>query len=390
MLNRITYPTGGYSHFHWEGHDYGFIGTSSSVPTSLELVDKSVNLTLTGFDGTVSRSFTVGGTQTVSASLNISTSAPICPTCVFPPSPYTEITGPDGFWRKEWSSVSSISLEPGNYTLKVNDQFSGYSYSATLSWDEEAVGTASSGASDVSALAGGVRIARIEHFDGTTSRDIYYEYSEGGLGARSSGIVGAEPRYNFQFSGSGCSYHSRSAISKQPLGAGPVVGYKEVWELFGVNGQFGRVRHAFTGHHTDPDQNMPSTGTWPFNRPTSQAWKRGLELESDVKSAAGVTQQRVTRAYTHRDEGTEEPLTTTRIRGISMNWLTGAYGSTAAFASPFQVISAWSYLDTETTTVFDTSGSGGVSTTRSWTYGNPQHAQPTSVETIASDGVMQR
>jgi hypothetical protein len=54
--------------------------------------------------------------------------------------------------------------------------------------------------------------------------------------------------------------------------------------------------------------------------------------------------------------------------------------------NPFEVVSGWKYQSGETFTQYDTLGTSSFSSTRTFAYGNPKHAQLTEVVETNSDG----
>src|SRR2546427_2929957 len=110
-------------------------------------------------------------------------------------------------------------------------------------------------------------------------------------------------------------------MSKMPLGNGPVVGYREVTVWLGANGEFGKTRHTFRSvlppdGAADPP---PATMHWPFSRRTTYEWKRGQELGATEYNVAGQVQQRTALTDALRDQGSPEPTTTRKFRGLSIN-----------------------------------------------------------------------
>ncbi|HEX7051879.1 MAG TPA: hypothetical protein VF188_16855 [Longimicrobiales bacterium] len=373
ILKRITYPTGGYSEFVYEANDYGAIGESGTMPIG-EGPEQEAEVSSNLGEGLKSQTFTVGGTETVVATVYVSLDPENCAGQDWPPCPYVKLG--TGGWDE--SGTYYVTLEPGTYTIQASDEENPQGYaSITVRWRDRApVGKK---------LAGGLRIAELRTVDGMGNTSIRkYRYVLQSDSTRSSGIVHVEPRYHYTFSEPTCKYVSRSSMSKLPLGGGPPVEYREVTVLHGANGEYGRTRHTFRSI-MDAADGMP-VGEWPYLTWTSVSWKRGQPLEVVDYNAGGAIQRRTASTYRFRDEDNEQ-VTTRRFRGMSiLSWPGLTHYDTEYFFADYQVISAWAYKDTETTVQYNEAGSSSVSTVRTFVYGNPVHAQLTEVRETNSDG----
>ena len=363
-LTRITYPTGGYNELIYESNDYPGWGT----------ITHSANAASSSEQGPVEESFTITGTQWVTVRLEFDFVPSDCQESEHP-CPYVELVG-HGRWFE--AGTYSKQLAPGTYTLLASDDFyPGNSAYISVEWDEPVF---------INKAAGGLRVAELRTADALGSVSVRkYRYRLQSDTTRSSGIINAEPQYHYEFNDEiGCSYFSRSSMSKIPMGGGPVVGYEEVTVLHGASGEHGRTRHVFQAG----GDGGPSAGEWPFFVTTSSAWERGHLLELDEFDNAGRTQQAITSTYRFRDvEPGSEPLTTRRFRGMSIySWPGIADHDISFFSGEYQVISGWMYQDGETTTVYDTTGTSSFATTKTFEYGNPSHAQLTEVVETNSDG----
>jgi RHS repeat-associated protein len=369
VLTKITYPTGGSTEFFYGPNDFGYV--RGSDPTST--VTQSTRISSGG--GSVNRPFTVGGMSTVSARVWVSVEGPSCGPQDWP-CPYIEIRNAQMQTLGHWETTGeyNIPLAPGEYTLIA---YAGLDRSAggSVTWDEVVVMKRK--------MAGGLRLARLNTADAmgnvTVRKYIYTLQSDP---ERSSGLVGSEPMYAYTKSGGNCGYFSRSSMSRLPLGAGPQVSYSQVTVWHGANGEYGKTRHTFRQGF-----DSPSEDEWPVLRVTTTEWKRGQHLEAIEYNASAQVQRRVASTYRFRDEDAE-PETTRRFRGVSMHAFgtSQATGYTYAYRG-FEVFSAWAYEDTETTVVYDETGGNSFSTSKTFVYGNPTHAQLTEVTETNSDGI---
>ncbi len=119
VLTRITYPTGGYSEFVYEGNDYGFQGSGPVVGEGP--VESSVVASWSGGVGT----FTVGGTSTSLVTVSYTQSPIGCEGQIFPPCPFTQLTGPGVSWTWQTNGSTMVALTPGTYTLQASDEGTG-------------------------------------------------------------------------------------------------------------------------------------------------------------------------------------------------------------------------------------------------------------------------
>jgi hypothetical protein len=373
ILTKITYPTGGYNEFVYEANDYGAIGHFATAPTDSG-PPQSSPLNANGFQGLVSTTFTIGGTQSVIATVNVSLD-PACGTQAG--CPWAEIVGVQVF---NDPGIYYLELDPDTYTQRASDEAAGGHASISISWRD--VGPAWG----KKKLAGGLRVAEVRAADAMGNVTIRkYKYTLQSDSTRSSGIVNAEPAYTYYYFSSACSYFSRSSTSKMPLGSGAPVVYREVTVWNGSNGEYGKTRHTFRSVK-DAADGQTLVASWPYSRVTSFEWKRGQQTGMREYNAAGQIQKRDTLLYAFRDEGTPDTTTTRKFRGISINQFSAGQVGSSIVYNPFEVISAWTYQSADSTTLHNETGGGSFSTSRSYSYDNPKHVQLTKIVEINSDG----
>jgi hypothetical protein len=375
VLTRITYPTGGYNEFVYEVNDYGGIGAPDQMP-KVEGPPQSVNAVSNDWQGLVSTPFTVGGTDSVILTVSVGLSPSDCGQQIG--CPYSEVRKSTGEGIGTWTAPGTyyVRVAPGNYNAWASSEMSGGYATTGVSWRDIAPGGKK--------LGGGLRVAEVRTADamGTiTTRK--YKYTRQSDATRSSGMVGIEPAYTFQYTSSGCSYFSASSMSKMPLGGGASVGYSEVTVWHGPNGEYGKTRHTFRSVVDQVD--LYPWGVWPFSTPTSKEWKRGQETEAVETNAAGQTQQRAASTYSFQDY---EPETWRSFRGMSIHPFSAGtlLGGSAYYYNSFNVFSAWSYKDSDTTVFYNDTGSSSFTTTRTYAYGNPKHIELTELTETNSNG----
>ena len=313
-LKRINYPTGGYSEFDYEAHDYGNIPVqdiwenydttvTDCGPNKIPGPDCSFNasetivLTEPAFvllDHNVIRSCGVG-----SGGGGGSGCSPVDP---WGPQDFATLTGPGTDLRFHYSQLhlnTAINqytyhyLQPGTYTLTaiaVDDAY----VRIDAKWSNPKLPIEPL----LAKRAGGLRIKTVTTNDGSSTNDLItaYRYTkiDGGV-EKSSGKLMAPLEYgSFQLQrtiGNVGSYflcHNfiLSSSSSIPLGSsanGSIVGYDEVTVLRGLNGENGKtVYNYFNTAEEVADVLMPGLPTRIYN-------SNGLlGVESHYRKTSGI------------------------------------------------------------------------------------------------------
>jgi hypothetical protein len=374
LLTKITYPTGGYNELVYEPNDYGSVG-AAAITGFVEVGAGPLYATAGPEAEVVEQQFTITSVDpdtTILVKLDFFQDPVGCAGMDDPPCPMTELVGTGG-WQT--NGQYEVFLPPGTYTLRAT----------TLAWNQQAQITAtwSNLVAAPGRIAGGLRVAELRAADAlgnVTTRK--YRYTLQSDPTRSSGVISDEPRYHYSYWSPGCSYFSRTSMSKLPLGDGAPVAYREVTVLHGTTGQFGMTRHTFRSFFEVVDP-APDGTVWPFSRRTNYAWMRGQETGSTEYNAAGQPQQRIASVHAFQ-EG--EPITERRFRGMSINTFSGGMFGTNYVFNAFEVLSVWSFMAEDTTVVYDEAGTNAFATTRTYTYGNPNHIQLTLLTENNSNG----
>jgi RHS repeat-associated protein len=373
-LTKVTYPTGGYDEFVYEANDYGAIGGSGQAPIG-DGPEQSRFIQADPSQPDASAQFTVGGTDSSVVTIDIQQDPSSGCGSLWPPCPFTELKRGTTSLGK-WYSADSLfqrTLAPGTYTILASENGTGGWASIEVGWRDRGVVKKK--------LAGGVRVAEIRSADAMGGVKIRrYRYTLRSDTTKSSGVVNEEPSYTFWYSSPQCSYLSRSARSLMPLGGGSPVGYREVTVLHGATGEHGRTRHAFRSVLDVSDVPPSNLAAWPHSPWTSFEWMRGQRLASEEYNAAGQIQRRD--AATHGFTGAQQ-----RFRGLSIHDLSAGGMGSEYYYNEYEVISGWAYQSSDTTAVYDTTGTTSFATARTYAYGNPAHLQLTEVTETNSDGV---
>ncbi|MDR0786434.1 MAG: hypothetical protein LBG44_00970, partial [Gemmatimonadota bacterium] len=372
VLTRIDYPTGGSDTFEYEGNDYqsntaGNTPSAPMVPQTNWLEAGHTQATMT---------FTVPATQpqrSIPAKVEINLS-PWYEDCVgeIDYCVVVQVGGPSGGRTIMRPGTFTMDLKTGDtYTIKIQTWHLNVTGEVRMHW-APVVNNAPN-------PAGGLRISRIVSASGTGSSSVRrYQYRMQADPTQSSGVIVAAPQYDLShtstFSG-GCSYFSRTSMSRMPLGDGPVVGYREVTVLQGQNGEYGKTRYTYRTAVDIPDSGINYDR--PFAPRTSNAWARGQPVSEVEYNAAGQMQR--------------STVTTWLPRGLASDSVR-YFPALSVFRHPsseyildyqihsYEVVSSWMSPVKDSTFVADASSGGGVIytvTTRE--YANPVHQQPTLI-----------
>lgn len=285
MLDKLHYPTGGFSQFTYEPHDYGFVSTDQIYQRTLG------EMTTVGFDWYFGMnpsevdSFTITDTSRVDVSF-------VCQS--FPSSCFHNYPG----------TVDSIDvryLPPGTYDhtdfLPTNIVENGTEFDSEneiifsfyirpLEWSHARWG-------------GGLRVKAIENSDGmnwTGLRQFDYVVPEDT--SRSSGIVVSEPVFNHHhYDMFQCVWQVRSASSVYQLGslAGSHVGYRYVTTRFS-DGSKSIAKMASPYELPEKDQYITSPYGNRFGPALYPDFAYGLPLEQSMYDSVGamIHQQKTT------------------------------------------------------------------------------------------------
>ena len=390
ILTRISYPTGGYNDFIYEANDYGVIGDGTPM---LQEVTRSANTFSAPYEGLHSTTFTIAGSPyspvAVHVGLQMYVHTQLSP-CAngdpIQPCPWGEIVGV-GKWYPGtppytagvgYNKDVDIALTPGtSYTLQTSAAGQNVDININAVWKELVPVTTKT--------AGGLRVAEVHAADGRGNTMIHkYQYVLQSDPATSSGVIGAEPKYDFVYAANNCHFYSRASTSKIPLGSGSIgeVAYREVTELHGTRGEFGKTRHTFRSISEWPDGRL-TTALWPFATRTSYAWERGQPITTEQYDSLGLLQRKVFASYSTDALG---PVAARRLHAMSLYTHNTTATESATLYNAYEVVAGWLYQSGETITQYDTTGATPVSTTKTFVYGNPNHLQLTEVDETNSDG----
>ena len=427
-LEEMTYPTGGKTRFYFEPHRYGKIADKNVQYQGSSLKQTPLH---TGSSGITYFPFEIQGSPNDDLAVSLDVGYFGGPaSCINLPCGtgncfQVDIVEDDGSNTpvagtqvRVAQTTLNFVLSPGEYKLRfcvgTDPAGSGnlVAIDARVLWHERIPTTA--------ALAGGLRIQKIEHYDGVTkdaSGQVVpiqvreYKYELASDPARSSGVLVNEPHY-FYYPAE-CASLIRTSSSKTHLGLtqGSHIGYKEVIVFHGgeiVDGNGvglgmginGKSLHEFTTADDNDDyckadifligaspceENSynPTYPFWPIRTPTSHDWKRGLLKQRTDYDSSDSQVLTVVNSYHFEDElnptGVNE-----QVRSVCVSQGPAEEGGTPTPKfKRYEVRAAWQYMSQESTT--SSFSSGSITTTRDDVY-DSGHLQITSSTATNNDG----
>lgn len=388
MLEKITYPTGGYTKFEFESNDYSSQGDSYAA---------SQNPMIYQEDLTESYQFRYdrddGGFDTDPATLVF--------TLTEPTHVYIRYScgadGPAHGWANPGVNYENdYQMAAGVYTVQglLNTTEITAPTSADITRAQAFVTVYKKGAvMPLNAKIGpGLRIKSIVTNDGITNRTRHFEYKLGNVqnSTVSSGFLSAFPAFYVQLM-SFANNMSGTYIASDPIndiGEGSPVGYSRVVERFEDNSY---IVHNYTSYEDYPDETMPFLNG--YSNPklahmSSNEFHRGLETNTTYYSANEIKQKEIINTYeilpgSLTDVQSIELKPTVGIQeylNSPINYINGTESSL------YYVHSCFLYNSTRTETTFDKNGQNPITTSVNKYYDNVKHLQPTRVETTGSDG----
>jgi hypothetical protein len=314
MLNKITYPTGGYSKFEFEPNSYPALEEQyqeQTIPQTLNLTPAtnpfintvSAAFTVTKeqyaryfFNGTFSQAYLGGiGVNTIMARCRIVNSSGNAVNSLVLRKSDIDASG-----YKEKSAYAYLS--PGTYTIEISSIATegDLTENQTINLASLLKYEASAGVQAIDKMCGGVRIKKTEDYDAVTDKVIkkIYQYEapfvinefnydrfylsdmEKELERRYTLTNGPCAVGGLALPSSNCyqKYLVRSSTSKYDLGniQGSTVGYGKVTTLHGDNAAGGYTVSEFLNV---PDENVYSAVEFPFPQVNSKDWQRGQLLK---------------------------------------------------------------------------------------------------------------
>jgi len=405
ILNKITYPTGGYTQFAYELNKYGY-NNNTEINTKDLTTSKSASASARwNASPEVTSSFTIINPQCAKVMINRTKRA--------------GSTNPDpvsGFYSFDRTFPTNqnmlvglpadgefhdVQLLAGTYVISANaidlDNFC----TIIVNWNE------ADNSATKERSAGGLRIKSITDNDGFGNRTnrnfLYVLYEEPD---RSSGVLMTIPKFNYvgtkiKPSPVGpnpqapctncvfkCSYMIRQSAIVSILGStqGSHVSYSEVVvENRNGSNYNGKSWYSFTSARDYADKG--SVG-FPFPPRISYDWRRGLLKGSKDFNADNVVLKTLANEYYFNDI-VNGGINFKTIPGIKISYKENNPIDDAKDIFeyvPYEVLSEWFYQTSSTVSQYDKNGLNPISIVTKYYYDNPLHAQLTRTVTNTSEG----
>ncbi len=408
ILKKITYPTGGYTYFDYEANRL-YTSDNGLAFTNLEPVAKAKSLTLlTGDTKTADFSVVNPNPSTTMVRITV-TNRQQLENCAPKTCFLTYIEGRNAtvYTRKYFDEgTSTLDLSAGDYRIG-GTTYPGPEalissepkiYYLDLNWLEYP--TTISATQNEDKIVGGLRIKRISNFSGNGTSEIKtYAYT---LLAenKSSGVpvniamLNADALVLARWdvpsnSEKRCYYLQCKSATLVPMAAtsGSVVGYANITEFIGENGEAGKTEYTFTTALDYPDQ---MRNIRPFAPATSYDWKRGLLLKKSQYKYTPTGFVKVAESENTYSFGNN--LVETFGVSVSKDYHgpDNLTGNGSYYVAGYKTASEFFYLQTEKNRVYDQNAlTPFVETTKTSEYGIAQgHYQLTRSTELGSDGII--
>ncbi|MFT4015446.1 MAG: fibronectin type III domain-containing protein [Agriterribacter sp.] len=408
VLSKIIYPTGGYSVFDYELHDYSnlhgeqlykTINKAVAGYTNPELFPqnqgKDVYFTIPVFPGqtqvpaTIRCSYQktdlnnnnndlaglgIGTLYLLDENGNITTPKYTCVTSQIEPTNPNEVV-----------YETSLNLVPGNYKIEML-AWTGWTYTMSVFWIEKETTPLTE------KKGGGIRIKRISNFDNFGNKTVK-KYSYIGDDEKSSGVLMAYPKYDNQFTvaaaniethngiTTACNYIGNyySIISSSIFPSGltsrsGIVGYSKVTETDGENGENGKIEYYYHCSEETVDD-FPAIPT--FGDP-----RNGKPDSILVYTASGSLLKKTAYNYTIKEGNV--------LKGVKLftaQTVTTGQPLPNSRAYKIRYYDNYSYwLVTNAELVTEYTAFGVINTVKNYYYNNNIHREPTQIDFTRSDG----
>ncbi|ANH81962.1 hypothetical protein A8C56_14175 [Niabella ginsenosidivorans] len=433
VLSRVKYPTGGISVF-----DYELNEAKDTLGLSNDTVSYGGGNVAIYYDPDhqhQQKSFTIPS-NVIPGSITISYLTPAPPNLA---TPQFNISLSGNGVNQSFQSIHEgiavsgfLNLLAGNYTLAVTEVGAFEDGYVTLFWKEKPVTIPGNDTTIIANVkVGGLRIKRIREFnDEDTTKpavlDKSYEYNQFGS-VNSSGKIAARPVYSYyttkyarDFEASGnyeerqCTYYIQNSQTISPLNGlqGSPILYTNVRVYDGDNAK----PNGYTDYEYSFVKDLVSYVTLPPAPPTSYDWQRGLLMSESEYSKMSSQQFKLKRKKTNYytflytppnyDQNYSEsgahytpPTFPNEYHGLGLNvqcikpeahyYLPDGIMQIipAVFElSSYKLISSWYYINRTREDIYETNTDSSFTTSISYVYDNPLHAQLTMRSVGQSNG----
>ena len=408
ILTEIHYPTGGFTLFDFEAHDYGFFKNSEiSYPRQ---IDTSASAYAFGRNYSEEQLFNIDTAQNVKITYSVEWDRPGEEVDLY--VAIYDANNREEFFRYLWelgnadgskvTRTTNLELSPGNYRVfafsDVNNVNMGVSIKVDYTYEYRENGQV---VNLKNKIAGGLRIKKMTIHDGISAENDMvriYEYRLANESDRSSGVLISNPKYDAtltQYQGPPdywteveCHYLYRFSASRNILGMtqGSHVGYREVTIYEDKNKTNGKSYFKFISPFEAPDTGKES---FPFPPSISNDYRRGLIDKSiDYKLEDGIYKKvRAIQNFYKYHEDTNKTIIIPIVIGYKASSNRDVDAVKEFEDGAYKYISQWFYLEKTTETIFDQDNQlDSLTISQAFFYENPNHIQLTKQVTTDSQG----
>ncbi len=425
LLNKITYPTGGYTTIEYEGNTKNTSYTGANSPSNFTTSYTYAQTVTVSSTTTSYQTFTVSTPMTATLIAEIDCNCPSgtgCPT-QSDTQVFGSLTGTNSTnvtfnfaafnARGDCSKASSASLtlQPGvQYALSILS-IAPYQFSINLQVPSGSlVSVAGRTVATSQALqytGGGMRVKRVVSFDPVAANTSIKRYLYDSTMAK----FPVQPTYYHHYThyeqGSdgypcvlqnavvGASFHqfsSNSFIDVFGQSSSPVY-YQKVTESFGDNFENGGIEHNYSFSSILPISTVLNSPVFSANPPQLD-WRNGLELSSKyfkITNGAQTYVQTKTMNYQvdPRNSFTAPVYVTEKVGNVQPGAL---YSLQVQCFNAVQInyLSEWQYLSSDSVQDYDVNGNPTFYIKTNYYYDNATHALLSRVETTDSRGILNR
>ena len=389
MLTRVSYPTGGYTQYEYEAHDYSEAENQPAV--TFNEIEESVNSSWYD-DGedfvmiTISNHLTTRLTYTLSNNNDL-TPEPVAEiNLVQQDGPYTYRDAINADHQRIDKELY-IDLNAGTYKLSVESQYDAATNRETrataniflMDWDNV----------NETRLAGGARILRIINFDGQETMIRKFDYTKTVNAENvSSGELVTNPFYIFDFfhiaqvqQATQCHSQGFTSTSKTTLGTsnGSHIGYRKVTEYMGDNGENGYIEYHYAAPSDYPDAEARK---FPYPPAANYDMRFGLLESQKIFNDQGTMVAETTNTYDYGHSGEVDALKVA----------IGVSGNSAATVDSYKrkaySVRSESVYAKQTTQRTRAETGEYIENITSYFYEHPDYFQLTKSEEANSDGLI--
>lgn len=416
ILNKITYPTGGYSYFNYEANefnpstvvDYDHKGTSDNIISTLPNGDDAVIWTPYNISIPINNLTNQGVCALAEIDYVPNETDPILLTHYKPKAEICEYDSVNDiysvketiyFTASQTHAEYSFTMDQGSiYFIILTTRLNGSQLFGRIRYNLPFNTT-------IQNYTGGLRLASLETYESINSIPIVKKYQYSGAYVRmpyyltttkfkafmNFGICGGDANCQQQFAIDEVTgyVNSESTPSTQVLSAtfrclDPNCQYQWTKELIGANGENGYTKSNFDL----VDVSIPEE--------TREFWKQGSLLSKEIYNSSGILLKKSENTF----------ITDTRIKESFPGLTTGSLcisqcfidfndanqfaiysGSTFVNSALYhQLNSVWFYQDSKKDYLYDENGNNPVVTEEHYYYDNPDHLQLTRTKSTASNG----